>query len=323
MAHKVGKITIAAAVVIIVALVGLSFYMLNFSLKPSRNKGRDIARIWKTMKMRCPADSTWLDSLQISHATHDTTIMAADGDYHHAIYIYPATHQSNKVAVLVHGYTDNYASMLPIAHIYYKLGYGLLLPDLHGNGKSDGNEEQMGWKDRIDVMQWIDVANNIYGKHLTNGSALPQIVVHGVSMGAATVMSLSGERLPDNVKCLVEDCGYTSVWDEFSGQLHEQFGLPDFPLMYTTSALCRLRYGWSFGEASPLRQVAKCRLPMLFIHGGNDTFVPTTMVRKLYNAKPAPKGMWIAHGSAHARSYDDHPNEYAGRVKAFVGKYVK
>ena len=91
-------------------------------------------------------------------------------------------------------------------------------------------------------------------------------VIHGISMGAATTMAVSGEKTPDYVKCFVEDCGYTSVWDEFSAQLKDQFGLPAFPLMNITSALCQYRYGWSFAEAQQIEQVARapnrCSLSM-------------------------------------------------------------
>ena len=83
----------------------------------------------------------------------------------------------------------------------------------------------MGWLDRKDVTQWMEVANRIYGDSTS-------MVVHGISMGAATTMMVSGEPQPDYVKCFVEDCGYTSVWDQFSKELKEQFGLPQFPLMY-------------------------------------------------------------------------------------------
>lgn len=112
----------------------------------------------------------------------------------------------------------------------------------------------------------------------------------------------------------------TSVWDEFACQLREQFGLPPFPLMYTTSALCGAVNGWRFGEASPLAQVARCRRPMLFIHGDADRFVPTEMVYSLYAAKPGPKQLWIGRGSAHAMSYADHPVEYTRVVADFVGR---
>ena len=149
-----------------------------------------------------------------------------------------------------------------------------------------------------------------------------QMVVHGISMGAATTMMVSGEPQQPFVKCFVEDCGYTSVWDEFSYELKGQFGLPPFPLMYTTSWLCNAKYGWNFKEASSLNQVRKCKLPMFFIHGDADTYVPTWMVYPLYEAKSEPKELWLAPGATHAMSYKDHPEEYTERVKNFVGKYI-
>ena len=154
------------------------------------------------------------------------------------------------------------------------------------------------------------------------------MVVHGISMGAATTMMASGEvghaqYQQPFIKCFVEDCGYTSVWDEFRGELEEQFGLPAFPLLHTASWLCRQEYGWDFQEASALEQVKKCALPMLFIHGDADTFVPTWMVYPLYEAKPEPKELWIVPGTTHAMSYKDYPQEYTERVKKFVGKYIR
>ena len=101
----------------------------------------------------------------------------------------------------------------------------------------------------------------------------------------------------------IDNCGYTSVWDEFAGELKNQFGLSEFPLMFTTSLLCKLRYGWSFGEASAIDQVRKCQHPILSIHGDSDTFVPTEMVRRLYEAKAGKKQLWIAEGAEHAQSY--------------------
>ena len=148
------------------------------------------------------------------------------------------------------------------------------------------------------------------------------MVVHGISMGAATTMMASGEPQRPYVRCFVEDCGYTSVWDEFSKELKSSFGLPAFPLLYTASWLCDLKYGWNFREASALAQVAKCRLPMLFIHGDADDYVPTWMVRPLFEAKPGDKELWLVPGAGHAASYRDNREEYTRRVGEFVGKYI-
>ena len=200
-----------------------------------------------------------------------------------------------------------------IGRLYHQeLGYNVLMPDLHAHGLSEGEVIGMGWKERLDVLCWMRVAAGLFRSD--------SFVVHGVSMGAATTMNVSGEEMPEEVKEVrfVEDCGYTSVWDEFSYELKDEFGLPDFPLMYSTSLLCRLRNGWSFGEASPLRQVAKCRWPMLFIHGDNDHFVPSWMVKPLYEAKPAPKSLWVTAGTEHALSYRDYTAEYLSRLRSFL-----
>ena len=305
---------LAVVAVLVAATVGGSFYMINYALasKPESRRPNYAGEV-----SRYPELKPWLDSLNNVHALRDTFIAMPDGERQHAIFVCsPKAH--GRTAVVVHGYSRYAADMLHIAYIYEKyMGYNILLPDLHGHGLSDGNDIQMGWKDRIDVMHWMSVAH----RRFDEAGNRPRMVVHGISMGAATTMCIAGEHTPDYVKCFVEDCGYTSAWDEFSHELKVRFSLPDFPLLYTSSLLCRIKYGWSFGEASPLRQVAKCRKPMLMIHGGNDTFVPTEMVYRLYAAKPAPKQLWVAPGSAHANSYRDHRAEYIRLVTQFVGKW--
>ena len=173
----------------------------------------------------------------------------------------------------------------------------------------------MGWLDRLDVMRWMDVADSIFGG--------TQMVVHGISMGAATTMMVSGEEQRPFVRCFVEDCGYTSVWDEFEHELRGRFGLPAFPLLHVADWLCGVEHGWTFREASAVEQVKKCRLPMLFIHGAADDFVPTWMVYELFEAKPQPKEIWVVPGAAHAVSYRDNRDQYVWRVRNFVSRHIK
>lgn len=301
--------------VAVVALTGGSFYMLGYSLTPKDNKGKDIPGSYEYMHSKYPFITPWLDSLQTTGALRDTFIINRKGRQLHAMFA-SAAKPTDKTAVIVHGYTDNAIRMLMIGYLYNNdLNYNILLPDLQDNGLSEGPAIQMGWKDRLDVLNWMNIANDIFGKRT-------QMVVHGISMGAATTMMVSGEAQQPFVKCFVEDCGYTSVWDEFSFQLKDMFGLPEFPLMYTTSWLCNAKYGWNFQEASSLEQVKKCSLPMFFIHGDADTYVPTRMVYPLYEAKSEPKELWIVPGATHAMSYKDYPQEYTERVRNFVGKYI-
>lgn len=234
----------------------------------------------------------------------------------HAFYA-RASHPTRRTAIIVHGYTDNAIRMFHIGYLYNQsLDYNILLPDLRYTGLTEGDAIQMGWLDRKDVLQWIDTAPALFGDSL-------KAVVHGISMGAATTMMVSGEKTPEYITCFVEDCGYTSVWDQFSKELKGLFGLPPFPLLYTASWICQLQNGWNFQEASALSQVARCTKPMLFIHGDNDDFVPTWMVYKVYAAKPSPKEIWITEGVDHAHSYKLYPDEYTEKVKAFTDKYVR
>lgn len=297
------------------ATVGGGLYMLSYALRPAAIVAEKNASAWSEMRADYPWIGGWLDSLGRAGALRDTVIVADDGARLHALYA-EAPAPTPRTAVIVHGYTDCAVRMLMIGYLYHRdLGFNILLPDLRYHGASDGRAIGMGWPDRLDVLRWMEVADRRFGGRT-------RMVVHGISMGAATTMMVSGEELPACVKCFVEDCGYTSVRDEFRKELRDQFSLPAFPLLPAASALCAAKYGWNFGEASALRQVAKCRLPMLFIHGDADRFVPTWMVYPLFEAKPGEKELWIVPGATHATSYRDYPEEYARRVGEFVGRYV-
>lgn len=307
---------VALLVVFAAATTYGSFYLVDYALKSAPESHR---KNWGKAMDWYPELKPWLDSIKTEGAWSDTFAIMPDGLRAHAVCI-KSRKADGRTAVVVHGYTNNSIDMLHIARIYNKeMHYNVVLPDLHGHGLSQGDDIQMGWFDRLDVLKWIDLAPNMFA---TVADSM-RLVVHGISMGAATTMCVSGEHTPDYVKCFVEDCGYTSAWDEFAHELRGRFSLPEFPLLYTASWLTQAKYGWSFKDASPLKQVAKCKKPMFFIHGDKDTFVPTWMVYLLYEAKPQPKQLWIAPGSEHAFAYRDHREEYIKKVEAFVGKYCK
>lgn len=336
---KVLKYSLISFIALCTILVCGGYYMLGYALKPADmvTRSRNIPASYEHIFELYPELHPWIDSLQRVGALRDFYIENDRGNTLHALYI-AAAEPTPKTAVIVHGYTDNSVRMLNIGYLYNRqLKYNVLLPDLYGHGMSDGAEIQMGWLDRLDVLQWTETADELFGRNneiVNTGdstrlrSSGTEMVVHGISMGAATTMMVSGEvehgaYQQPFIKCFVEDCGYTSVWDEFRGELKEQFGLPAFPLLHTASLLCRLEYQWDFQEASALNQVKKCTLPMLFIHGDADTFVPTRMVYPLYEAKPQPKELWIVPGATHAMSYKEYPQEYTAHVKNFVDKYIR
>lgn len=304
--------SLAILATLAVAVIVTAHFMLVYSLQPD-NRGKDLQGSFDYMYEEYPFLRPWVDSLETAGALRDTFIVN-DGARLHAYYV-AAPEATRATAVIVHGYTDNAIRMFMLAHLYnHELRYNVLLPDLRYSGLSDGDCFRMGWLDRLDVMRWMDVADSIFGG--------TQMVVHGISMGAATTMMVSGEEQRPFVRCFVEDCGYTSVRDQFAKELRGQFGLPAFPLLDVASWLCGLKYGWTFGEASSLKQVARCDRPMFFIHGDADDYVPTAMVYPLYEAKPGEKELWVVPGAAHALSYRDNRAEYTRRVGEFVGRYI-
>ena len=322
---KALKYSFIGAAAIIALLLCAGYFTLGFALRPDAldTRSRDLTASYEHMVKEFPELEVWIDSLYQAGALRDWYIENERGEQLHAIYV-RAAQPTQRTAVIVHGYTDNAVRMLHIGYLYSRLlGYNILLPDLHAHGLSQGSAIQMGWLDRLDVLQWMETADELFGREIGG----TQMVVHGISMGAATTMMVSGEvqhgiHQAPYVKCFVEDCGYTSVWDEFKSELKARFHLPPFPLLHIASKLCDWEYGWNFRQASALEQVKKCTLPMLFIHGDSDDFVPTWMVHPLYEAKPEPKELWLAPGPGHALSYKHNPEEYTARVKAFTEKYI-
>ena len=304
MKRRIGWGIALVLMLLLMITIGGSYYMLSYSLSPDPER-QDTAQCYKELFSDYPDLRPWVDSLRCLDALRDTMVTMPTGERHHALVI-PSDGQ--KTAVVVHGWRDCSIDFLFLARIYEQAGYRVVLPDLHAHGLSEGDMIQMGWLDSRDIVHWMTIFQT------------DTMVVHGVSMGAATTMMTSAKALPKGVRDIrfVEDCGYTCVWDEFAGELKNQFGLPEFPLMYSTSKLCRLLNGWSFQEASAIGEVRKSPHPMLFIHGGSDTFVPTGMVYRLYDAKPSKKQLWIAEGAEHALSYKMHPQEYMQKIIAYI-----
>ncbi len=199
-----------------------------------------------------------------------------------------------KWAVVAHGYSSRKENMLSYAKAYYQRGYNVLLPDLRCHGESGGSMVGMGWLDRIDLLGWINKITGLDPK--------AEIVLHGVSMGAAAVLMACGERLPENVKAAVSDCAYTGVWEIMQWQVSRNLLRHNAVLLYGASLITRARGGYGWKEASALKQVKKSRVPIFFIHGSADALVPVSMAYELYNAAPGPKRLMIAEGAGHAAS---------------------
>lgn len=307
---------ILAAVLCLGCLEGcvVGKYMCKYALRPE-DHGTNIEATRRAMDRDYPGIVKWHDDLKAQRVFRDTVITGEGGKKLHAVYASasdPST--AGGTAIVIHGYTCNHFTFMNLIRMYRdSLNFNVLAPDLHFHGLSEGEAIQMGWKDRLDILRWIDVAHGIFDDDF--------MAIHGVSMGGATTMMTSGEQTPSFVRAFVDDCGYSSVWDQFKHNLKQQFHLPAFPVLTSASIVCKKRYGWTFREASSVDQLAKSSKPVLFIHGDSDDFVPTAHAQVNFDAKVRGyKELWLAPGSGHGLAFKDHPEEYTARVKAFLDK---
>ncbi|PAB02090.1 alpha/beta hydrolase [Enterococcus canintestini] len=307
------KVWISIGIIFVLLLGGLAFagnYFYDYAFVPAEKDflANDEAQASVDNK---PTDKalTWFKG----STRTNWYLTSQDGLKLRGIYL-PAENESHKTAIIAHGYMGDAESMYQFAGMYHELGYNVLVPDARGHGESQGDYIGFGWPERKDYVQWID-------RVLTQNGEDETIVLHGVSMGAATVMMTSGEKLPANVKAIVEDCGYSSIKAELVYQYQQMFNLPTFPIIQVTNLVTRLRAGFFFTEGDVTKQLEKNKTPMLFIHGSDDTFVPFSMLDEVYAATSAPKEKWVVDGAEHAESYSKNPERYKEKVKSFLSLY--
>lgn len=318
--HK--KLILIILAIILVLVIGIFFYIGNMLYELSMNPNADRSKVFsadhnvidRPVEVKAGDEITkaareWYAEIEIG----DRTLVSRDDLNLHAYTIEQEQNQ-HLWAVLCHGYSGNGTQNATSAYKFYEQGYNLVMPDARGHGESEGDYIGMGWDDRLDIVDWIG--------QIVEEDPDAQIVLFGVSMGGATVMMVSGEDLPDNVKAIVEDCGYTSAWDEFSYQLKMLFKLPEFPSMHCASIVTKLRAGWWLGEGSAIEQVANSKTPIFFIHGDEDTFVPYFMQQEVYDVATVEKDILIVEGAGHGMAANELGQEYWDRVFSFVNRFI-
>lgn len=302
------RVLLGIIALLFVVSVGASFYF--FHVAQIREEKSFINN-----NGRSKDNSLYAYEQSFDQLTKETLWMTNQGLKQDAWYV-PAETATNKTVIVVHGFTNDKEDMKPYAWILHELGYNVLMPDNMSHGDSEGQIIGFGWNDRLNVIKWAEL--------LVEQNSDSEITLFGVSMGAATVMMASGEEsLPDQVVNIIEDCGYSSVWDELKYQAKDMYNLPAFPILYEVSAISKIRAGFSYGQASSVNQLKNNTRPVLFIHGGDDTFVPTSMVYKNYQATQGEKELYIVKGAGHAKSFETDPQAYIKKISTFLKKYEK
>lgn len=302
-------------IILTILYFAIGIYFFNIALNPKISKKyilRDLtsSEDRKNVASQNPVlDEAWLQDMS------EEIILTTDDKL--KIYGYQIKNpirKSDVWVILVHGYMGKASEMVPFAKEFITMGYNTLLVDLRAHGKSQGKYIGMGWQDKNDIVQWTDYLQEKY--------SACNIILYGVSMGAATVMMATGESLPENVKACIEDCGYTSVWAEFKSLLSSIHPVLANIALSATSMVGKIKLGYHFKKASSIEQIKKARIPILFIHGSKDKFVPFPMLEELYNAATGVKRKLIVEEAHHVESSKINPERYWKTIKEFIEKEI-
>lgn len=252
----------------------------------------------------------WMDT----QYTEKCEITSFDGLKLRAVF-FPAAGKTAATILCIHGYTgtgrQDFGAYLRFLHMS---GCNVLLPDNRAHGVSEGKFIGFSNLDRRDCLDWCRYLSGRFGDDC-------KVLLFGISMGAATVLSASGDAsLPACVCGVIGDCGFSSGWNEMKYQMKAGFHLPPFPTLYTADLLLRISAGYSLRENSAVEMVKNTKIPMLIIHGLSDDYVPTHMGEEIFSAASCDKRLLLVRGATHAQSYKTDPAAYE---KAFTELAVR
>lgn len=216
-----------------------------------------------------------------------------------------------RVIVAMHGWRSNWAKDFgTIADSWHDKGCNILFAEQRGQGESEGTYMGFGMMERYDCLEWIKWI------HATKGESLP-VYLAGVSMGATTVLMASNLELPGNVRGIIADCGFTSAHDIWRHVVRNNLHLAYGVIGRIADDMCKKRIRLSTKDFSTLEAMKENKIPVLFIHGTDDHFVPIGMTYENYKACKAPKRLLVVPGADHGMSYYTNKEEYDKAIETF------
>lgn len=309
-------IKIAIVVGIVTALVGffLSRNLMIRGRNGARQSTKGMAVTATALKNKEAEDDKVKEWL--SEVTREKVTMTADDKYIFVARKIVVNAESDKWAVILHGYNGSMADIYDIAMHYTEEGYNVLMPDLRASGESEGSFIGMGWLDRLDVINWIDVIL------AENPSA--KVVIHGVDMGADAALMLSGEPIKSSIKAIVADGAYTNAWEVVKTEYKTRYeGKPVFPFLDMLNPVMKVWAGYTLKEADAVKQVAKSKVPTLLIHGSKDTYVTEDMTNELNSAIASQHELVVISSGTHEDCRYAEPDTYYKKTFDFVNTYTE
>ncbi len=246
----------------------------------------------------------------LNSGTEEITIESSDGIK--LVGHFQGAKNPKRVIIAMHGWRSSWASDFGAAADFWRENdCEVLYAEQRGQGNSEGDYMGFGLLERYDCLDWINWVNE------RTGGNLP-IYLSGISMGATTVLMAAGLDLPENVKGITADCGFTSphgIWKYVSeSNLHIPYSGIQAAII---NDMCKKHINMSADECTTIDAMKHCKIPVLFIHGTDDKFVPISMTYENYKACTAPKKLLVVPGAEHGMSFLVDNELYSEAAKQF------
>ena len=302
-------ILIIIAILIIVFFLATGLYIFKSTVT---RKLHDIEKSYT----RYVENNLFDEALYNSASKEDITLKSFDG-LNLTSTLIMNENPTNKFIILVHGVSICYVGSLKYFDIFYKNGFNVLIVNQRRHGKSEGKYSTYGFYEKYDVNMWIEYLKSRFGNDIILG-------LHGESMGAGTVM----ETIPlnDSIKFVIEDCGYSNFHELIGFQITHAYKNRLVrkilrPSLIFANFFMKTKAKFSMKKIVPIDIVSSTSLPMMFIHGKEDYFVPWYMSVDLYNAKTKGyKKLYLVEGAKHAEALEVNKILYEKKIMTFIEK---
>ncbi|MCI2069146.1 MAG: alpha/beta hydrolase [Bacilli bacterium] len=293
-------------------IAGNYFYKVAFDRRLTTAKGTRKPFVSPDGKQTLRYDWDWIKKThfeEVGISSFDETLLKAE------LALNP--NGGHKYIISCHGYRGEWEELsLPAHQFYEKLGYSILMINERGHDKSGYPLITFGDKECRDLVEWV--------KYLVYRDKDAQICLYGLSMGAATVMMSLNLGLPSNVKCAIEDCGFSSIKEQFKHVLKTQFKIPPFLILPVCQFVCIFRHQISMTKHSAIKALKEDEIPIMMIHGTGDTYVPYRMLDENFQAvrEGTYKEKLPVEGAWHAMSCSVDFDEYIKKTSDFLARFI-
>lgn len=302
-------------ILIIIAIIVIIFFLATGLYIFKSTVTRELHDIEKSYT-RYVENNLFDEALYNSASKEDITLKSFDG-LNLTSTLIMNENPTNKFIVLVHGVSICYVGSLKYFDIFYKNGFNVLIVNQRRHGKSEGKYSTYGFYEKYDVNMWIEYLKSRFGNDIILG-------LHGESMGAGTVM----ETIPlnDSIKFVIEDCGYSNFHELIGFQITHAYKNRLVrkilrPSLIFANFFMKTKAKFSMKKIVPIDIVASTSLPMMFVHGKEDYFVPWYMAVDLYKAKTKGyKELYLVEGAKHAEALEVNKILYEKKIMIFIEK---